>query len=261
MKALTLIIEVLLVGTLFLGCGETITDNSVSQRASFEQISTELDSVMDLFSGDYNITVTFDQNRAKERGISDKTIALANALVDASNEAVDASKTMRSATYNDELLDWFFTQAAEAAAVMDEDDSFMQSESPLRLSLSTYYALKYCGTYKRPIPSKSGIWRTVFNSGDKETATAFLVNKGYHATSSAYGGGFSKKVNYKTRYCKQGSFRDHAYITRQNDGSYIVKEQSYIESSVGGEPNPEIKTYHWPYSVWPAYVLWWHVHY
>jgi hypothetical protein len=261
MKALTLIIEGLLIGTLFWGCGDTTTD-TVTTRASFEQVSAELDSVMDLFTGDYNTTVSFNQTEAKERGISSDTIALANALANASNEAVSASKGMRAAVYHDELLDWYFNQAAEAAAVMDEDDSSLETTLPAtRFSLSTYYAIKYCGTYGRPIPNKSGAWKNIYTADTKEAATAMLLKKGYHATSSTYGGGFTKKVNYNTRYCKAGSFRDHAYIAQQSDGSFIVKEQNYDESYIGGEPNPEIRTYSWPYSVWPAYVLWWHIHY
>lgn len=110
-----------------------------------------------------------------------------------------------------------------------------------------------CGGFGTPIPDVSYSWE-YRNTGD---AVTYFINNGYHVTASYVHNSrsdrkdYTKGRKYRSEYgtCSSPRFRDHG-VDHLGSDTYQVQ--------IGGEPNPEIHTYVWPYLTWPAYVAWWH---
>ena len=267
---------VILMGFFLNGCDTSDKVSYLSKNdknLSFVEVSNELDSVMDLFKGDQNTTISFDKFEAKSRNISNDTIKIAIGLVNISNELIsqkssiiqnDIKKSLKinkSSYVDNNLLNWFFNESKKIKEVSYKNNNSSSIKRLNKISIN-FDATRICGAFWNPVPNIGGKWRDLYKSKKSSDINKFekkLFAKGYHSTSSIYGGGYTKPVNYNSWICGNGSFRHHAYIYyNKKTKEFITREQSYSESYVGGEPNPEIFTYSWPYAIWPAYVKWWH---
>jgi len=235
--------------------------------------SEQLAAVEDLFAGGGTVPVTFDSQRARDRGTDGSIIQLAEELAAYTNDLMTAADNYVNRRTAKSPLDVAPTSEAypmvrrffdAASAFHGRGGAVLQHAG--RMSAEAVHAEGWCswlitdaactcGHWLYPQPNRAAEWK-VYNSSNP---AATLRSWGYHETSWLVGGGWTRPQTYYPSRCGYNTYRDHALI--RPDGKSL-KEQNYAGFTPRGEPNPEFwNSGTWPYPAWPTYVYWWHSNY
>ncbi|PFZ09481.1 hypothetical protein COL63_22260 [Bacillus pseudomycoides] len=217
-----------------------------------DKINRILNDISAYASVDEHSFVNINEKEALKNGISQKYIDISKRYFDEQNRLVKALQNgenledIKIDRVKLEEFEEYFMKIAEGNKKVQKNSNFMK-------------AIGGCsGDKDKPHPCPP---REVKLEGvSLETAQRWLIDSGFHRTSSYAGGGkdpspaldFTKCVSDNS--CVKCSFRDQAVIADQGDGKYKVTIQA-------SEPNPEVLEYMWPSLTWGFYVKWWHDNY
>ena len=213
----------------------------------FTDLSVELASMHDLFSGGNMAKVSFDSHAAQKKGYSKESILLAEELADYTNLIIDLAKNEQPLPNDMSMYPHVqaYFNLASIAADAHYTPNIQTNERSAWINEYT------CGTWWRPRPSSAKSFHVFSHISDP---AATLKSWGYHETPGWAGGGWTRSHTYTWWLCGWNTYRDHAYIHNGN-----IHEQNYHGWTPRGEPNPEVhRSGPWPYPTWPAYVRWWH---
>ena|GEM_PF-5078195 len=201
-------------------------------------------------------------SRLVEKSIVGEDADFLKQLTGFSNDVLDASKTKEgidgAKLDKYPLVKDYFNQATNLAGTgyslslhpSGQNNPF-RSFALIGSSVTEALGMADCGVFWAPKPSVAKSWIT-YKVGSVDST---LKSWGYHSTPSLVGGGWTRTQTWHWWNCGYGTFRDHA-LKMDNT---TLKEQNYDGWSPRGEPNPELyASGPWPYTVWPAYVYWWH---
>ncbi|MEB8652398.1 hypothetical protein P4G96_27045 [Bacillus cereus] len=217
-----------------------------------DEINRILNSISAYASIDEQSLVTINEKEALKNGVSQKSINISKHYFEEQNRLIKAlqnGENLEDIKVDKIILEEFeeyFMKIAKGNTSLQQKSKFMK-------------AIGGCGADKNkphPCPPREVKLEDVSLDG----AQKWLIDNGFHRTSSYAGGGkdpspaldFTKCVSSNS--CVKCSFRDQAVISDQGNGKYKVTIQA-------SEPNPEVLEYMWPSLTWGFYVKWWHDNY
>ena len=229
----------------------------------FEAQSAQLAAAEGLFGGGSGKPVTFDTEAALKRGLSPEGIALAEELAAFTNalvtglEAAGAADVTKADVEVDRypLVRSYLEQATRYSNALARQSGNRDLAVSVICRVSPRSPACICGQIGNPRPADNVPAVRVWSNDP----AALLRSLRFHPTASYATDtpSWTRPQTWRSDVCKINSYRDHAWIPARNNHL----EQNYYGISPRGEPNPEVRSYSWPYPAWPAYVYWWHDRY
>ncbi|MED0987905.1 hypothetical protein [Bacillus paramycoides] len=216
------------------------------------EINRILNSMSAYASVDEHSVVSLNEKEALKNGISQRSINISKRYFEEQNRLVKAlqnGENLEDIKIDKLVLEEFeeyFTKLAEGNKKVQQSSKLMKAIGGCNADTNKPH----------PCPPREVKLEDV----SLETAQKWLIDSGFHRTSSYAGGGkdsspafdFTRCVSNNS--CVKCSFRDQAVIADQGNGRYKVTIQA-------SEPNPEVLEYMWPSLTWGFYVKWWHDNY
>ncbi|NEU58908.1 hypothetical protein [Halorussus sp. MSC15.2] len=240
--------------------GATAAESASQSRSNRgRRIENALSTVSDYLVLDSDLTITVEEKRAEEDGVTgfDRRVAedfasLNNELAEIDFRSInDPSARSKRAEQLFRRFEPYFERIATGEAT---GKSIGRASKRLRQQWSgdvTTMDGGCGGTRDDPHPCPDRNWVSdSWNS--KSEVQDHLKSEGYHQTAeyAAYGTDIDWTKVVDAYGCSGGPFRNQAIIQQRN-GEWTYNTQ-------GPEPNPEIHGYVWPSVDWGTYVEWWH---
>lgn len=219
--------------------------------------------------------VTFDKKAAIRDGFALDSVVLNEELTEYTNELIDSyivsleGKESIAVDVNKHknIVDFYNKPNEKNKAGGFKLDTTKTSQLPKNEInvealevISEQEGAATCGYYGNLKPSSGKNWDVFYyNKNTQSEAQQILYNWGYHATPQSAGGSYTRAITWNYYPCGDGTFRDQGQVWRGTSGKWHASEQNYSGWLPRGEPNPEVWTnWHWPYTIWPSYVSYWH---
>ncbi|MEH6978720.1 MULTISPECIES: hypothetical protein [Bacillus] len=217
-----------------------------------EEVDKALNGISAYVNVNENSIVSINEREALKDGISQKSIDISKRFFNEQNrliEAVQAGENLEDIKIDKVLLKEFENYFIMVA----------KGKTKKQTNLNVMRAIGGCNGDKNK-PHLCPPREVKLENISLEVAQKWLLDQGFHRTSSYAGGGkasdpaldFTKCVSANS--CVKCAFRDQAVISEDGKGQYKVTIQE-------SEPNPEVLEYVWPSVTWGFYVKWWHDNY
>jgi len=224
--------------------GETANPKLRQQQAELATTARQLEALESFVSFAPDRIASLDVAKARAAGFSEDTIKLAQEMVAAQNEMLQAMRNRRQDGAGIDL------------GGRESLTRFVTLATTIDLATSSGYiapkagSTNACGTFDNPVPSTAGPRIPVGTYRTRQDAANGLYRLGFHNTAWYVGtADFTRGRSYFSQWglCANPRFRDQGTIT-----------SSFLAQIQYGECNPEVFSYSWPYWNWPFYCRWWH---